>query len=113
MPNTQTIQELNDRMRKGDASVPGQMLFTRGLSELLIEHDKSPIEVIQIVRDYDDFSEENDPNKEHDFGSFEFCGTKIFWKIDYYDPTMTFGSDDPSDTSKTYRVLTVFLASEY
>ena len=113
MPNTQTIQELNDRMRQGDISVPGQMLFTRGLSELLTEHSKSPIEVIQIVRDYDDFTEENDPNKEHDFGSFEFCCTKIFWKVDYYNPTMTFGSDDPSDPSKTHRVLTVFLASEY
>lgn len=113
MPNTATIRDLNDRMRNGDVSVPGQILFTSGLTDLLVEHEKSPMDVIEIVRDYDDFSEDNDPNKERDFGSFELCDTKIFWKFDYYDPSMSFGSEDPSDPTKTHRVLTVFLASEY
>jgi len=50
---------------------------------------------------------------ERDFGVFEHQGQKLFWKIDYYDPTLSFGSEDPTDLSKTHRVLTILLASEY
>lgn len=55
----------------------------------------------------------NDPHKEHDFGSFEIAGRKFFFKLDYYDSAMEFGSEDPADPSKTTRVLTIMLASEY
>ena len=63
---------------------------------------------------FDDFNADNDPHREHDFGSFELNGDKLFWKIDYYstdDPDL--GSEDPSDPAKTERVLTVMLAEEY
>ena len=38
---------------------------------------------------------------------------RIFWKIDYYDPSLDFGSEIPSDPAQTVRVLTIMLASEY
>ena len=46
-------------------------------------------------------------------GSFELCGRKFFWKIDYYDRAMEHGSENPTDPEQTTRVMTVMLASEY
>ena len=57
--------------------------------------------------------EGDDPYGEHDFGAFDHAGQRIFWKIDCYDPTEEFGSEDPADPSKTMRVLTILLADEY
>ena len=65
------------------------------------------------VQTFTEFNADNDPHGEHDFGSFEVAGEKIFWKIDYYDSGMMFGSDDPSAPEKTTRVLTIMLADEY
>ena len=68
---------------------------------------------LQKAATFDEFNEDNDPYGEHDFGSFDLCGRKFFWKIEYYDRTMEYGSEDPSDPAKTTRVMTVMLASEY
>jgi len=65
------------------------------------------------VRIFDDFSEDNDPHGEHDFGSFELANFTFFWKIDYYDERCEFGSEDPADLAKTTRVLTIMLSREY
>ena len=62
---------------------------------------------------FDDFSEDNDPWGEHDFGSFDHNGNTIFWKIDCYDREMKHGSPNPADAAVTQRVLTVLLAEEY
>jgi hypothetical protein len=40
-------------------------------------------------------------------------GSKVLAKIDYYDKAMHLGSEDPTDTSKTTRVMTLMLSSEY
>jgi hypothetical protein len=65
------------------------------------------------VSEYTAFDEGNDPYGEHDFGSFDDGGEKFFWKIDYFDPSMTAGSSDASDPKQTCRVLTLMFASEY
>lgn len=70
-------------------------------------------EVFSAVQTYSDFSEDNDPYGEHDFGAFTVNGKKVFWKIDYYDHTMTFGSEDPADPYKTMRVLTIMFPEDY
>ena len=65
------------------------------------------------VEKFDAFTPDNDPYGEHDFGAFVHKGNRIFWKIDYYNTTLTAGSEDPSDPKQTVRVLTIMLASEY
>jgi hypothetical protein len=68
---------------------------------------------IEAVRSFDQFTEEDGPYGEHDFGSFALDGHEFFWKIDYYDKEIKFGSDGPTDAMSTTRVLTLMLAEEY
>jgi hypothetical protein len=70
-------------------------------------------DALMRVQSFSDFNADNDPHGEHDFGSFELADEKFFWKIDYYDRDMMFGSEDPADPEKTTRVLTIMLAEEY
>ena len=113
MNNTQTIRELNDRFRQGDETVPGEIVITSGLVDLLNHQQVSQHQLIALVQQYDDFDTGNDPYGEHDFGSLDFLEQKCFWKIDYYDLSLSSGSEDPSDLTITKRVLTIMLASEY
>ena len=69
--------------------------------------------IAKAIQDYNNFSPDNDPYGEHDFGSFEVEGHKLFWKIDYYAHDMIHGSNDASNPEVTKRVLTIMLASEY
>ena len=102
------IQELNDAFRT--TLTGGQCLLTRGVSE-----KGPPFATIAIakVQSFNDFTPDNDPYNEHDFGSVEIDDEKLFWKIDYYDLTLEFGSSDPADPAQTKRVLTIMLADEY
>ncbi len=102
------IRYLNDRLRT--VGIGGKVLITQGI-QALSELDRHL--VILKVRAFNEFSEDNDPAHEHDFGAFTHEGHKVFWKIDYYAPSLEYGSEDPSDDEKTSRVLTIMLAEEY
>ena len=67
--------------------------------------------LIDEIRRFSEFTEDNDPYGEHDFGTVYWFGEKVFWKIDYYDQALKYGRD-PLDV-ECRRVLTVMLASEY
>jgi hypothetical protein len=102
------IRELNDRFRT--TMTGGQVLMTAGVNALPSDLKEM---VIRRVATFSDFNEENDPHGEHDFGSFTLAGCKFFFKIDYFDAKMEFGSENPADPAKTTRVLTIMFAEEY
>jgi hypothetical protein len=102
------VGQLNDAFRRSFSG--GKVMLTAGVNEL---PDMVKAAALAMVARFNSFTEANDPHGEHDFGSFELCSRKFFWKIDYYDSVCEFGSDDPADPSRTTRVLTVMLASEY
>jgi len=102
------IRQLNDALRLTLRG--GRVLMTVAVNAL---PDDLKALALQRTRTFADFSEDNDPHGEHDFGSFELAGKTFFWKIDYYDERCAFGSQDPSDPCRTTRVLTLMLASDY
>jgi hypothetical protein len=65
------------------------------------------------VRLFSDFSPDNDPHEEHDFGTVVCGGERYFWKIDYLDLDLCNASPDPSDPAFTIRVMTIMRADEY
>ena len=71
------------------------------------------IAVLKEVRSFSAFTSANDPYGEHDFGFLSVGGHEFFWKIDYYDPSLTRHSDDAADPFVTARVLTIMLTEEY
>ena len=106
--SAEKIRELNDRFRS--SMTGGRVMLTAGVDAL--PSDVKAM-VIRRVATFSDFNADNDPHGEHDFGAFALAGRKFFFKLDYYDSAMEFGSDDPADPSKTTRVLTMMLAEEY
>ena len=116
---TEQIALLNDALRDF-AACPGhnRIVLTAGIGALLGDTSefsgfRRRAALLRMVRDYRGFDEDTNPHRERDFGSFAFEGVRCFWKIDYYDRDLQFGSDDPSDPNRTCRVLTILRADEY
>ncbi len=105
---TLAIRTLNDAFRRTFQG--GTLMLTAGIVDLGLAAQRA---ILLKVATFDAFSGDNDPYGEHDFGAIDHAGSKIFWKIDYYDPSLTYGSDNPADPAKTTRVLTIKLAAEY
>ena len=104
----ETIRRLNDRFRRTFEG--GRVVMTAGIQALGPDRLRA---LLNQVRTFGSFDESNDPYGEHDFGAFVEEGEKFFWKIDYYDRQLEYGSEDPSDPQRTTRVLTLMLSSEY
>src|ERR1700722_783349 len=102
--SAERIAQLNDLCRTA-MGLAGRLVQTAGVSALP-EQIQSAIR--EQVERFSDFSPDNDPHGERDFGAFSVPGVpeKIFWKIDYYAPDLMHGSEDPSDPQQTARGLT-------
>ena len=107
-PKSHAIARLNDALRQ--SFVGGRVMVTAGINTL---PDRTKASVLTSVRNFGDFNDDNDPHGEHDCALFEVDGHRCMFKIDYYDRTLEFGSEDPGDPAVTTRVLTIMLACEY
>ena len=102
------IRELNDAFRTTFRG--GRVCLSSGVASL---PEDTRAEILAKVRAFTEFTEDNDPYRQHDFGVVEIISHRVFWKIDYYDADMLYGSEDPANPDVTTRVLTIFFADEY
>ncbi len=102
------IKSLNDRFRK---SFSGGRVILTDVIHALNSIDK--FNIIKEVMKFNEFTESNDPYNEHDFGKFKYKDYEIMWKIDYYDKSLMYASDNSADDTITTRVMTIMLAEEY
>lgn len=102
------IRDLNDFFRA--SGIGGNILATQGIQELPTTDQAA---ILAKIRFFNDFTTANDPYGEHDFGSIDHDGHKVFFKIDYYDQDLKNHSENPADPIKTKRVMTIMLACEY
>ena len=59
--------------------------------------------VLLAVQSFSNFTKDNDPHGEHDFGSFSVEGETYFWKIDYYDLVHEIRLRDPRGSGRLRR----------
>lgn len=114
LKTSEQIAKLNDLCRTA-MGVAGRLIQTEGINALPSEMQSK---IREQVETFYDFTADNDPYGERDFGNFTLVDEtegeiRVFWKIDYYDPSMQRGSEDPADPTKTRRVLTIMRAEEY
>lgn len=105
---TSRIRELNDALRAEFDG--GSWKLTLGLYDL---GAPTVLAAVRAIQAFTDFTPDNDPYGEHDFGVVEVDGHRIFWKIDCFDMALEYGSPDPADAAVTRRILTVMRAEEY
>ena len=102
------IAARNDALRRD--RLGGHVIMTAAVAAL--PPDTLAAAIIAMRRFYD-FTPDNDPYAEHDFGAFERVGERFFFKIDTYaDALLTYGAEDPLAPG-VVRVLTLMLASDY
>ena len=106
--NVRRIRLLNDNFRS--TFVGGQVVMTAGVDALPID---TKARVLLAVQSFSNFTKDNDPHREHDFGNLKVEGESYFFKVDYYALDMEAGAEEPADPNVTTRVLTIMRADEY
>lgn len=106
---TEVIRRLNDLLRVHHYG--GRVMMTQGVASL---NPLDQIDVLDSLAEFNNFTEDNDPYKEHDYATFdvEHGGTYQF-KIDYYDNDIKYHSPDNADPSVTTRIMIITTPSEY
>ena len=106
--DTDRIRTLNDDLRRH--LYDGGAVMTPGIAAL---GEEAIGRLVNAIATFSDFCTANDPHGEHDFGAFDFDGTPVMFKTDYYDKELSYQSPDPADAAVTERIITIMLADEY
>lgn len=110
---TEQTRALNDQFRSNFDPKLGMVILTDGVQALPSEQLQ---QLLQAVKDFNDFNSENNPYLENNMGRIELFDSSFCWKIDYLDRQhwqQSIGSTDPDDIQKTLRVMTIRFTSEY
>ena len=107
------IARLNDRCRLG-LDRTARIMVTRTCLGTFAPGDSAMTIVVQArllaaVRRHE-FTADN--TAERDRGDFEFEGTQVYFRIDYYDAAVEYGSEDPANANVTRRVLTIMVRED-
>lgn len=111
---TAKIRKLNDDLRKFGPGPWNKLFLTHMMSQTPMP---LRLKVFSAVQSFNDFNEDNDPYGEHDCAIMDVKdadGTvhRIFFKIDYYDTDLRYGSEAPWNERMCRRVLTIGFAEE-
>jgi hypothetical protein len=101
------IAHANDLLRRTCAG--SYLKISSGVSAL---PPKVIADALMQMRAYDKFTPQNDPYREHDFGSFRADGHEFYFRIDALNATLTGPAPDPF-AADTKRICTLMLSSEY
>ena len=119
---SQLIAAQNDAFRKSLSSTTHDGVVIRGLCVSTPGFNAQSFvaraALLDAIRNFDAFTEGDDPYGQHDFvsASVRVPGgeVKVFFKIDYFSGSdCNYGSENEADPQCTFRVGTVMLASEY
>ena len=108
LPRAEQIGKLNDRLRI--TGTGGAIMITHNVQRVT-GFDANVLAA--ALASYDAFDLDNDPHGERDFGDLSLWGYDLLWKVDYYNPDLKYGSNNPANPAVTSRVLTVMLASDW
>src|ERR1700736_4682744 len=73
--NTERIRALNDELRQ--RLIGGLAVITPGVAAL---GQEAVARIVKTIEVYDDFCHANDPHQEHDFGTSDADGRRVFFK---------------------------------
>lgn len=105
-----TIAELNDQLRTTLDPQYGLVMLTSSITDRGLFYVAV---VMNAVRTFNQFNEDNNPHLERDCSTFKVLDDTFMFKIDYYSLDMKYHSPDPSNPDVTKRVMTIMRASEY
>ena len=102
------IRALNDAFRK--TFWGGRVMMTAGVAAL-----ENPVRnaVVEKIKAFDAFDDDNDPWGKHDFVSVEHDGQTFFAKIDYYDRSWKPIRKTRPIPRKRAACMTIMLAEEH
>lgn len=113
---TKRIAKMNDAFRMSVLALTldnhdlEKVYCTSGITTL---PNEDVLVIANKVRLFDAFNKGNDPYGEHDFGEITHNDQKIFWKIDYEDPTLEYEAIYVPETEMDNRKLTIMSSHEW
>lgn len=114
LSRAECIARLNDRARQG-LDRNARIIFTRACLAEFCSDDTVSALVTQAdpMKTMRQHIFDDDAHGERDMGFITFRDKPAWFKIDYYDADLAYGSEDPADASITRRIITIMLPGDY